>query len=147
MEPDFKKHNQEVKQVWDTYYAGKPYRIPMVIGINPRYMLLDSRLNPQGITFQQYFEDPETMFRIQLEFRDFVRHHVFADHEMGIPENGWEIYVDFQNNYESAWFGCPIVYKEDNCPVCPAILDNQHKHMLFEKGMPDPFSGIMGTVR
>ena len=38
MEPDFKKHNQEVKQVWDTYYAGKPYRIPMVIGINPRYM-------------------------------------------------------------------------------------------------------------
>lgn len=46
MEPDFKKHNQEVKQVWDTYYAGKPYRIPMVIGINPRYMLLDSRLNP-----------------------------------------------------------------------------------------------------
>ena len=76
-----------------------------------------------------------------------MRHHVFADHEMGIPENGWEIYVDFQNNYESAWFGCPIVYKEDNCPVCPAILDDQHKHMLFEKGMPDPFSGIMGTVR
>lgn len=101
-----------MKQVWDTYYAGKPYRIPMVIGINPRYMLLDSRLNPQGITFQQYFEDPETMFRIQLEFRDFVRHHVFADHEMGIPENGWEIYVDFQNNYESAWFGCPIVYSK-----------------------------------
>lgn len=47
------------------------------------------------------------MFHVQLEFQDFVRHHMWADHEMGVPEEGWSITVDFQNVYESAWLGAP----------------------------------------
>lgn len=147
MDGNFKQHNQEVKRVWESYAAGTPCRIPMIIGVNPRYLLLDPRLNPMGVTFQEYFEEPEVMFQIQLEFQDFVRHHIFADHEMGIPENGWQIAVDFQNTFESAWLGAPIVYREGNCPACQACLDDDHKALPLEKGLPEPFSGLMGTVR
>ena len=68
----------------------------MILGVNPRYLLLDPRYNPKGITFEQYFTDPEIMFHVQLEFQDFVRHHMWADHEMGVPEEGWSITVDMK---------------------------------------------------
>ena len=90
----------------------------MILGVNPRYLLLDPRYNPKGITFEQYFTDPEIMFHVQLEFQDFVRHHMWADHEMGVPEEGWSITVDFQNVYESAWLGAPVVFRDGNCPAC-----------------------------
>lgn len=88
----------------------------MILGVNPRYLLLDPRYNPKGITFEQYFTDPEVMFHVQLEFQDFVRHHMWADQEMGVPEEGWSITVDFQNVYESAWLGAPVLYRAGNCP-------------------------------
>ncbi len=144
---DYKRHNEQVKEVWDSYNKGTPIRVPMIIGVNPRYILLDPKYNKKGITFRDYFEDPEVMFHVQLMFRDFVMHHIVADHEMGIPENGWKIVVDFQNNFESAWLGAEIVYQDGNCPVCEPFLDDDHKNLLFERGLPDAFSGLMGKAR
>ena len=31
---DIEKHNEEVKQVWETFHAGKPIRVPVVLGLN-----------------------------------------------------------------------------------------------------------------
>lgn len=147
MEGNFRAHNEEVQRIWRTFYSGRPERMPMILGVNPRYLLLDPRYNPKGITFEQYFTDPEIMFHVQLEFQDFVRHHMWADHEMGVPEEGWSITVDFQNVYESAWLGAPVVFRDGNCPACAAFLDDDRKHLLFEKGVPDPFSGLMAKAR
>ena len=147
MEENFRAHNEEVKRIWRTFYSGRPERMPMILGVNPRYLLLDPRYNPKGITFEQYFTDPEIMFHVQLEFQDFVRHHMWADQEMGVPEEGWSITVDFQNVYESAWLGAPVLYREGNCPACAPLLDDDRKHLLFEKGVPDPFSGLMAKAR
>ena len=38
MQPvDFARHNEEVRQVWEAYHAGRPLRVPFgPLGINPR---------------------------------------------------------------------------------------------------------------
>jgi hypothetical protein len=58
---DFQKHNEEVKQVWDAFNAGKPIRVPVTLGINPRIFLLNPELNKEGVTFKDYSEDPDLM--------------------------------------------------------------------------------------
>ena len=146
---DFARHNQEVKTVWDTYNLGDPIRVPMIIGTSTRYFIFNNDANPQNITFEQYIKDPNIMFEYQVMFQDWRRHHILCDQMMGVPqeEEGWNVNVDFQNFYEAAWFGCPIYYIEGNVPDTRPILDDAHKNMLFDKGLPDPFSGIMAKSK
>ena len=40
-----------------------------------------------------------------------------------------------------------MYYIEGNVPDTRPILDDNHKNMLFDKGIPDPFSGIMAKAR
>lgn len=142
---DFRAHNEEVKAVWDAYRAGKPIRVPVVLGLNVRYYLFSPWLNPRGITFQAYTEDPDLMLETQLMFQHYVRHNLFFDAEMGMPSEAWPgVHVDLQNYYEAAWFGCPVHYREGQVPDTSPILGDDNKRMLFDAGMPDPFTdGIM----
>jgi hypothetical protein len=138
------EHNKEIKKMWDRFNSGDPYRIPIFFGINPRFILLDPNLNKNNISFKSYFENPEIMFNVQLEFAYWIKHNIIQDYELGIPEEGWKLSIDFQNVYESCWFGCPIRYFEDQVPDVAPILNNDNKGMLFDNGFPEPFSGIMG---
>lgn len=135
---DFEAHNREVKLVWEAYRAGRPTRVPMVLGINVRFTMFEHPANPEKIDFERYFADPETMLRRQLEHLEYIRFHVPADHEMGWPSE-WRIEVDFQNVYEAAWFGCPIEFHDGQVPDTVPILTNDRKRMLFDQGLPDPF--------
>lgn len=140
---DFEEHNAEVRRVWEAFNAGKPYRVPIVFGINPRFILLNPAYNPQGITFEQYTNDPQTMLEVQLKFSHFVRHNIVQDQEMGLPKDGWDVYVDFQNYYEAAWFGCEVRFCPGEVPDTVPLLSDERKNMLFDRGLPDPFGGIM----
>jgi len=135
----FAEHNAEQRRVWDAFHVGRPIRVPVLIGCNPRVMLLDERLNPGGVTFEQYTTDPETMLRVQLEFQHWVRHNLRFDQEMGIPADGWTVTVDFQNVYEAAWLGAPVRFPRDNCPYAMPLLDDDRRNLLFDRGIPDPF--------
>ncbi|HCE00305.1 MAG TPA: hypothetical protein DER07_04625, partial [Armatimonadetes bacterium] len=135
---DFEAHNREVKLVWEAYRAGRPTRVPMVLGINVRFTMFEHPANPEKIDFERYFADPETMLRRQLEHLEYIRFHIPADHEMGWPSE-WRIEVDFQNVYEAAWFGCPIEFHDGQVPDTVPILTNDRKRMLFDQGLPDPF--------
>jgi uroporphyrinogen-III decarboxylase len=68
---------------------------------------------------------------------------VVQDAEMGPPEQGWDLYVDLQNFYEAAWFGCEVRYPPDEVPYAMPLLTDDRKRMLFDHGLPDPFGGIM----
>ena len=57
-------------------------------------------LNKDGITYKRYFEDPQIMLDIQCRFQDFIRHNIVHDIEMGIPQDGWTVLIDFQNVFE-----------------------------------------------
>ena len=141
-ERDFTAHNAEVKECWEAYRAGRPYRVPISWGINPRLWLLDPTLNTRGITFREYFEDPETALQVQVRHQNYVRHQVIQDAEMGLPE-AWSAYPDFQNCCEAMWFGCKLHYCEGNVPDTEPMLCGEHRDLLFDRGLPDPLGGVM----
>ncbi|MCS7224634.1 MAG: hypothetical protein NZ959_08790 [Armatimonadetes bacterium] len=112
MSTDFERHNEEVALVWDSYRKGRPIRVPIIFGINVRFTMDILEANPRKMTFEDYFSNPQLMLERQLEHFYWVRHHIPQDAEMGLPSSGWSVFVDFQNVYEAAWFGCPICF----CP-------------------------------
>lgn len=132
-----------MRHVWDAYHAGKPTRVPVILGVNPRILLLNPELNTEGISFRQYTEDADTMARMQLQSQYYIRHHLLQDAEMGPPKDGWHIGVDLQNYYEAAWFGAPVEYRDGQVPDTSPILTDDRKRMLFDQGVPDPFTGGM----
>lgn len=148
MTVDYKRHNEEVKRVWDAYHARRPVRVPMILGISSRNYLLDDKVNKEHVTYKEYFDSPETMLRTQVHFTDHIRHNIPHDIEMGVPEEGWTVLVDFQNVYDAAWFGAPIIFPEGQCPDTRApYKDDARKGALVEKPLPQPFAGFMGKVR
>jgi hypothetical protein len=139
--PDVEAHNAEVEAVWRAYHAGRPTRVPIVVGTNVRYTMPRRDANPDAITFEQYFADPARQLQRQLEHQLWVRHHVPVDSQMGLP-SAWSVGVDFQNVYEAAWFGCPITFRADQVPDTePLLADEGRKRRLFDEGVPDAFSG------
>ncbi|MFA7672621.1 MAG: uroporphyrinogen decarboxylase family protein [Clostridia bacterium] len=135
---DFDRHNEEVKEVWASYEKGKPTRMPCMIYCNNRIILLDSRLNTEKHTFEQYFNDPLIMTKTYCEIEYIMRHFIYADHEMGMPEEGWSIYVDRQNLHEAGWLGAKVSYVRNNVPFSEPFLLGENKSILFNK----PFPGI-----
>lgn len=134
---DFAKHNAEVKALWEAYHAGKPTRVPLIFGINVRILLLDPSLNPEGITFEQYSNDPAIMLDAQIRFQEYVRTHIPQDGQMGLPEK-WDVNVDFQNYFEAGFLGAEIYYPEGNVPVSRPIIDGGKKRLLLDRGIPEP---------
>ena len=137
---DYSAHNEEVKRVWEAYRAGKPTRVPFVLGINPRYTMFEHPANPRRIEFEQYMADPQIMIERQVEHACWVRHNLPHDVEMGLPER-WFVYPDYQNVYEAAWFGCEIEFHKGQVPDTRPILSDERKSLLFDRGIPDPFGG------
>lgn len=141
---DFEEHNEEVRKVWETYRARRPIRVPIIFGINPRFTMWLSEANPRSIDFKEYFHDPQIMLERQIEHSYWVRHRIPQDAEMGLPKDGWHVYVDFQNTYEAAWFGCELRFYPDQVPDTKPMLCDDKKKMLFDRGIPDPFTdGLM----
>lgn len=143
MQPiNYADHNEEVRSVWAAYHGKEPFRVPMILGINPRYTMFGHEANPRGITFEQYFNDPETMLTRQLEHQSWIRRHVPQDTEMGPPDKGWDVYVDLQNIYEAAWLGCEMRYFDGQVPDTePVLKDDTQKWKIFDAEVPDPFTG------
>ncbi len=137
----FSEHNAEVEKVWRTRY-----RIPMVISANARMVLLNKNFN-ENISFKDYYSSPLTMLYMQCKFKEYLRHYVYADHEMGMPVNGWDVNVDFQNDTECGWLGAEVKFSDNNVPFTIPFLNDDNKNMFFEKGIPDTFGGLMGKIR
>ncbi|MCC7492059.1 MAG: hypothetical protein IT204_06940 [Fimbriimonadaceae bacterium] len=137
---DFEAHNAEVKEMWAAYHRGEPTRVPIIFGINVRYTMDRADANPDGIDFVQYTSDPAMMLQRQLEHQCWIRHHLPHDAEMGLP-TGWHVHTDFQNTYEAAWFGCPLRFHRHQVPDTTPILGDDQKRLLFDQGIPDPFTG------
>lgn len=144
---DFAAHNREVREVWEAHRKGEPIRMPMITGISDRYFVLGKETNPNGVSFSDYSRDKALMFEMQCAFARWRQFNIIGDHEMGIPEEGWTVNVDFQNYYEAAWLGCRVEYPTAEVPYAVPLLDDDNKNLLFEKGVPDPFGGFLATAR
>lgn len=141
---DFDAHNEEVKRVWESFRAGDPIRMPVILGINPRVWLLDPALNTEKISFERYFNDPDVMLDVVLRTQDYIRHNLIADHPMGLPKEGWQVSVDLQNVHEAAWLGAPVRFPAQNCPYAEPFLTDENRAAFLERPIPDAFDGIYG---
>jgi uroporphyrinogen-III decarboxylase len=144
---DFTRHNEEVQAVWQAYQAGKPTRVPMVLTSVQRIWVLDPRLNTQGITWREYMSDPDRMLAVSLQHKHYVAHHIPQDMPMGIPSGAWEVAFEFGNVYEEAWLGCEIIYPAGQIAATRPRYVGKARYDLFDRGIPGPFDGFMGTVR
>jgi len=142
LEIDVEAHNAEVREVWRRFREGDPVRVPMTLGISSRFTLLDPAINIDGVTYEQYFGDPNVMFAWQLEHHHWVRHHLLYDAELGIPET-WTVSVDFQNSYEQLWYGAELRFIDANVPDTPPFLTDASKRAFIDRGPPEPFGGWM----
>ena len=147
MSPDtIAQHNQEVAKLWADFAAGCPERVPVVFNLGWRYYLLTPWVNTQGYTFRQHFEDPAVQWEVQLTFWKWIREHLPADQEWGLPEQWGGLRPDFQNIYEAAWLGCPIEFREGEVPDTRPLL-KEGKGKFASLTLPDPLrGGLMGRA-
>ena len=142
---DIARHNADVRAMWQAFNAGTPTRVPVILGTNTRFFMLDPAVNADGYDFRSYSEDPDVMFDAQLAFQRWQRFNLLQDAELGLP-TAWHVAPDFQNYYEAAWFGCPIEFMASQVPdTTPAFADAPER--VLEQGAPDPFGGIMARAR
>jgi hypothetical protein len=143
----FEQHNEMVLRLWKDFKLNRHKRIPVIWGMNDRMIVLNRELNIRNYTYEKIFNDPETMLQVELEFEYWKRLNVYADWEMGLPRE-WPISVQFQNVYESAWFGAPLYFSAYSVPdIIPSLKSTDDLRTFMKKGMPEPFSGFMARVR
>lgn len=94
----------------------------------------------RGITYREYMLDPDVMAQGILEWHYWMRFLLPGDHEKGLPDQ-WVLHVDFENTYDAAWFGAPVEFNRDQVPYAAPLLNDDNKRMLFDRGIPDPFTG------
>ena len=144
---DFKAHNHEVLEIWNAWEKGCPIRMPMITGISDRFFVLGKETNPGNVSFFDYSHDKALMFDMQCGFARWRQFNITGDHEMGVPEAGYTINVDFQNYYEAAWLGCEVRFPKDEVPYAVPLLNDENKNLLFDRGLPDPFGGFLAEAR
>ncbi|MCE7981453.1 MAG: hypothetical protein DYG89_09695 [Caldilinea sp. CFX5] len=141
---DFTQHNEEVSAVWAAYHAGNPIRVPVLMDTDTRFFILENDdLNPnEQITFEDYSEDALLMLDFQLRAAAWRAQHIapYCDERAGLPDK-FTVTVDLQRYFEAGFFGAAVIYKRGQTPDTRPILAGEHKHRLFDQGLPDPLTG------
>lgn len=137
---DYTAHNEEQAAVLEAFREGNPIRVPMTLNCSARNTIFNPAANPEGYDFERFFTDPRAMFTHGLRRQHYIRHALYFDQEMGLPEK-WTVGVDLQNSWEAMWWGCELHFRPGQVPDTTPLLTSDNKHMLFDRGMPEPFSG------
>jgi hypothetical protein len=144
---DYAKHNEDVEKLLAAAKAGTNERVLMQISANPRMILSDSELNAEGVTFQEYMENPMTMLEVQSRFQEYSADYLIWDKKMGFA--GYEgvfPYADGHNVNEAEYFGGEVAYHGTGSPGTRPFLDESNKHAFIEKPFPEIHRGLMGKA-
>jgi uroporphyrinogen-III decarboxylase len=125
---DYERHNEEVKQLWSAYRAGRPARVPVVFHINSRIWLLNPALNTRGYTFKDYFERPEVALETELQFQKWRRLELMEDMQKGLPAK-WHIGMCGQNLMGGGWLGSEIVFRDGVVPHSAHLCGRAQHHL------------------
>jgi uroporphyrinogen decarboxylase len=115
---------------------GTPDRVPVLPGMSTRYLV------PQvGVSFKDYYSDPEVMLRTQIFAQKWHLENVRTDaHDItGAWVGGW---TDFQNTYEAGSLGCEIHFPDDDIPWIGASWVKTDEDLRKVEEMDFVHSGI-----
>jgi uroporphyrinogen-III decarboxylase len=131
--------NEDKARIHEAYRSHKPIRVPVIFGANPRLVVLDPKWNRAGITFRDYFTSGAVLVEMQLRFMEYRTQYLnqYCDDPTGRPEK-FEFYVDWQNSYDSLYFGCPLHYRDGEVPDTTPILAGADKQRLFDFDLDHP---------
>jgi uroporphyrinogen-III decarboxylase len=113
----------EKKQVWKDYFDRHPTRVPLRWNVNPRIVLLNPALNPEGWTFEGYVNDPEVHIRSYIRFQEYVASELsrVSDTVSTLPAC-WGAPGDVQNVAEAAYFGGSMTFRDGQVPGVESFL-------------------------
>ncbi len=138
---DYDKHNQKVHRIWETYHAGVPEKVPVIIYYDARIWLRQPGEHRRRITLSEYIQDMDLMLQCQIKAQAYKQTYILSDELMGYPhEEGYSVMVDFQNYFEVAWLGGQVQFGEE--PHARPFLNDDNKYSIFDNPPPDAFSGI-----
>ncbi len=137
---DFTAHNEMSRALYNAFRENTPHRAPIRLNTNPRMLMLDPAYNRKALSYKEYMTNPEVMGQCVLEWLYWVRFLLPGDHEKGLPKT-WQVHVDFQNFYDAAWLGGPVVFDEGQIPYAVPMLTDDNKYMILDRGIPEPFAG------
>jgi uroporphyrinogen decarboxylase len=85
-------------------------RVPVIPAIAHRFLI------PKvGVSFRDYYQDPETMLRTQILGQKWLLENIRTDaYSITGPWVG--AWTDFQNTFEAGSMGCEVVFPEDDIP-------------------------------
>ncbi|MCC6801749.1 MAG: hypothetical protein IT319_02605 [Anaerolineae bacterium] len=87
-----------------------PDRVPVIPAIAHRFLV------PQvGVSFRDYYADPETMLRTQILAQKWLLENVRTD-AYSITGAWVGAWTDFQNTFEAGSLGCEITFPDDDIP-------------------------------
>jgi hypothetical protein len=131
----------EKDQVWKGYGDGKSSRVPVLLGTNNRVALLDSRINPRGLTYEQVFSDPKAMLMAQLywQYVSRRRYHLFCDWPTEIS-GPWTVDLQLMNTHDAEFFGSPLHYHSNEVPDTRPIFGDDNKNAVFDIDISNPLT-------
>ncbi len=87
-----------------------PDRVPVIPAIAHRFLV------PKvGVSFRDYYSDPETMLRTQILCQKWLLENVRTD-AYSITGAWVGAWTDFQNTFEAGSLGCDVHFPEDDIP-------------------------------
>lgn len=144
---DYREHNEKVKALLDAEKSGRNSRVLMKISSNPRMILSDPALNPDGVEFETYIEDPAVMLDVQCRFAEYLADYLVWDKIMGFDNvEGIALWPDSQNLLEPEWFGCQPVWHGTSSPGTRPCLTEADKHEFTARPFPEIHKGITGKA-
>ena len=129
----------EKREIWDSYDAGRPTRVPVFFGTNDRVAVLDDRLDTGDFTYESVFSDPRAMLTAAL-LHTYVRarrYSRFSDDPSELPDE-WHAEIGFQNTGEAWGAGCPVRFHAGQVPDTVPIFGGERKHAIFDVDIDHP---------
>ena len=142
-EPWVEQHNREVREVWDAFKADRPIRVPVSFsGARTLY------LSENQIDYRTYYNDPDEMFRLQLEWQRRSCELPLGDTVLGEVPESWGVFVDFHPVASAACFGCPVTFRPDAVPAHESLgLSREECRRLTMPNLSQQYRLYRGTCQ
>lgn len=128
----------EKQAIWKAYQDRRPTRVPLRWNVNPRIILLNPALNPEGWTFEQYCRDPQVTIKARIRFQEYVCAVMsqVSDTGTALPAQ-WGVAADVQNTYDAAYFGGTLTFREGQVPACESFLGEADFDAFLKRDFSD----------